>query len=182
MLLLQMYCERTLDGGHWSLVWKHSFRQVSRSNLYKAKTFSSYRRPCTDLSDGWCNIPRKRLPGAKEQMIVAYHSGIVVYAYKSPLNPNLGKTALGPNLMPGWKKVVDKCRRNVNIRPAASFQSRTTAIYGLSFDKRSPTNPNWNCDTVYGNYHECRWYDCILPPSISRQERGTQQTIAIYVR
>ena len=179
---VQTYCERYLDGGGWYLVWKHSYLQVAVYDLPLAATFSTVNKPCRDLSDGWCNVPDKQLYAATEQMIASYHKGTVIYAYKSPLNPDLGKTALGVNLMPGWSKVVDKCTTNEGVRPAASWHRGRETVYGLAFDKTTPDDTNENCDTVSRGYSECRWYDCRIPESISVRPTGTQMTIAIFVR
>ena len=169
-----------LDGGYWNLVWKHSYLQVPRSLYSSARTFSKVSETCKDLSDGWCNVPNKQLPGATEQMIAAFHHGTVVYAYKSPLNPNLGVTEQGARLMSGWSKIVDKCTQHNGIRPAIFTSSSPTD--GIAFDKATPDTVNDYCDTVAGPNRDFRWDNCVLPPSISRTPRYTQMTLAIFVR
>ena len=167
------------------MVWKFSYMQVKREEIPKARTYSSFFKPCTDLSDGWCNIPDKTLGGAKEQMIVAYHERQPVYAYSSALNPNLGKNEAGANLMKNsWMKLIDKCISFKNIRPAVSHHNHAKKIiYGIAFDKLSPDRPKFNCDTVEGNYQDCRWHNCKLPKSVSPDAKvETQMTLAIYVR
>ena len=165
-------------------MWKFSYLQVSREDIPLARTISKHFKPCTDLSDGWCNTPIKRLPGATEQMIVAYHNFCPVYAYKSLINPNLGDEELGADLVnANWVKVLDRCGQHNGVRPAVSYQQAKPIMKGIAFDKRSPSNHLLNCDTVVGDYGDCRWHDCRLPASISpHADINTQMTIAIYVR
>ena len=169
-----------LDGGYWNLVWKHSYLQVPRSLYSSARTFSKVSETCKDLSDGWCNVPNKQLAGATEQMIAAFHHGTVVYAYKSPLNPNLGVTEQGARLMSGWSKIVDKCVGTNGIRPDIFTNSPPTD--GIAFDKASPDHVRFNSDTIVPSGADHRWNNCGLPPSISRTPRYTQMTLAIFVR
>ena len=179
-LILQPYIHNELDGGDWQLVWKHSYLQVSRSALPNAKTFSGVAEPCTDMRVGWCNVPNKQLPGATEQMIAAFHHGTVVYAYKSPLNPNLGVTEHGARLMSGWSKIVDNCTRYNGVRPDIYSYSD---VVGLAFDKASPDEDvDDYSDTVVGTNSDTRWYNCQLPSSISSTPHLTQMTLTIFVR
>ena len=165
------------------MVWKFSYLQVDRKDIPRARTYSKHYKQCIDLSDDWCNIPHKRLPGATEQMIVAYHNLVPVYAYKSRINPKLGYDEGGADLMKdSWVKVLDRCVSHNGVRPAVSHSHAKPTIYGISFDKLSPDDRRHNCDTVNGDYGECRWYDCKLPTSISPVETSTQMTLAIYVR
>ena len=46
--------------------------------------------PCVTRASGWCNIPYKERFNPTEQMIVAYHNGTVVYAYKHLFNTITG--------------------------------------------------------------------------------------------
>ena len=73
------------DGGGWTLVWKHSYMETSplSTDMYY---FSDYYKSCTTYDSGWCNIPNKKRLNPTEQMIVAYHKGTVVYAYKGIFN------------------------------------------------------------------------------------------------
>ena len=153
---------------------------MSRSVLPNAKTFSGVAEPCTDMRVGWCNIPNKQLPGATEQMIAAFHHGTVVYAYKSPLNPNLGVTEQGARLMGGWSKIVDKCVNTNGIRP--DIFTNSPLIDGIAFDKASPDDVRIHSDTIVPSGVDYRWDNCVLPPSISRTPRQTQMTLAIFVR
>ena len=45
--------------------------------------------PCVTRASGWWNIPNKAKFNPTEQMIVAYHKGTVVYAYKGLFNRNI---------------------------------------------------------------------------------------------
>ena len=168
-----------LDGGYWNLVWKHSYLQVPRSLYSSARTFSKVSETCKDLSDGWCNVPNKQLASATEQMIAAFHHGTVVYAYKSPLNPNLGVTEYGARLMSGWSQIVDKCTQYNGVRPDILS---SPSIVGLAFDKRTPDNVLTYTDTVAATNSDFRWYDCQLPSSISSTPHLTQMTLTIFVR
>ena len=184
--ILQPYIHQELDGGDWQLVWKLSYLQVSRSVQKIAMNYRKTSEPCIDLSDGWCNVPNKQLPRATEQMIAAFHHGTVVYAYKSPLNPNLGVTDEGARLMSGWSKIVDKCTQHNGVRP--DIYINQGALTGIAFDKRSPDDIRLHSDTVSGGtwsdrrWRDLRWYNCHLPSSISSTYRRTQMTVAIFVR
>ena len=116
-------------------------------------------------------------------MIVAYHKGTIVYAYRGIFNYNIDHDWSGGSLI-DFKKIVDKCTKNINIQPAPSAQTNPDLL-GLAFDKHSPYNYLHNCDTIYNSLtspHDCRWRDCILPSSISSRTHATQQTVALYVR
>ena len=169
-----------LDLHKWVLVWKHSYLQVSKSVLRNARTFSNFNKPCKNLQDGWCNVPDKQLSGsAREQMIAAFHHGALVYAYKSPLNKQLGKSANGARLVSGWSMVIDKCRVKRGTRPDIFAAAK---VSGIAFDKYTPNHITSNCDTVHSDYGDCRWENCRLPKSISKKKMHTQMTLAIFVR
>ena len=143
--------------------------------------FSDYYKSCTTHDSGWCNIPNKKRFHPTEQMIVAYHKGTIVYAYKATFNYNIDYDWTGGVLV-DFKKIVDKCTRSgsPNVQPAPSTHNGDKKLLGLAFDKRSPYDYSVNCDTVSGTFDspgECRWHDC----NYSKQ-RNTQQTVAIYVR
>ena len=114
-------------------------------------------------------------------MIVAYHKGTVVYAYKGLFNRNIDYDWTGGILL-DFKKIVDKCAHTtsngVQSAPENNF------VVGLTFDKWSPYNYKANCDTYQGTFaspHECRWENCQLPSSISSSSQHVQMTMAIYV-
>ena len=71
------------DGGGWTLVWQHTYMKFNPLHS-KMFYYSSSYRPCVkDAShEDWCNVPNKALFNPTEQMIVAYHKGTVVFAYK----------------------------------------------------------------------------------------------------
>ena len=147
-------------------MWKNSFMDnlpLSDNMRY----YSGYYKPCTSITDhGWCNIPKKADKfSPTEQMIVAYHNSHVVYAYKGLFNRNIDYDWSGGILL-DFKKIVDKCTRNNVAQPAPEFNY----IPGITFDKESPYNYYYNCDTLSGSLtgpNECRWHNCHLPSSIS---------------
>ena len=70
--------------------------------------FSDHYRTCTTRASGWCNIPNKaKFTDVIEQMIVAYHKGTVVYAYKGLFNRNIDYNWSGAILL-DFVKIVDK--------------------------------------------------------------------------
>ena len=80
----------TIDGGGWTVVWQHTYMKYKP--LYpKMFYFSDYYQPCIkDASyEEWCNVPNKAHFNPTEQMIVAYHKGTIVYAYKGFFNYNM---------------------------------------------------------------------------------------------
>ena len=170
-------------GGGWTLVWKHSYMEVTplTSDMYY---FSDHYRPCTDINSGWCNVPHKSRFGATEMMIVAYHNKRVVYAYHGRYNLNIDSDWTGGILL-DHHKCVDRCTRNNGVRPAPSNnENQDNRLLGIAFDKESPDNYYQNCDTFYNNFDnptECRWHNCGLPTSISATKYSTQMTVAIYI-
>ena len=169
------------NGGGWTLVWTHSYMEISplSANMYY---FSDYYKSCTTHDSGWCNIPNKKRFNPTEQMIVAYHKGTIVYAYKGKFNYNIDHDWTGGVLV-DFKKIIDKCNRKESIDkpPAPSTLSGNCEMLGLTFDKLSPYDYLSNCDTIYHNWNspkDCRWHNC-QPPQIAQY---TQQTIAIYIR
>jgi len=106
--------------------------------------FSDHYRPCTIRASGWCNIPNKARFSATEQLIVAYHKGAVVYAYKGLFNRNIDFNWSGAILLDPVQ-IVDRCTRRVGTQPAPE----NTIAIGLTFDKETPYNYKVNCD-IYG--------------------------------
>ena len=173
----------TTDGGGWTLVWKQSYFETLplSTNMYY---FSHYYKSCTTHDSGWCNIPNKKRFNPMEQMIVAYHKGTIVYAYKGIFNYNIDHDWTGGVLV-DFKKIADNCKNNPNIQPAPSSHTKNYKMLGLTFDKSTPYDYLVNCDTTYGSLNSPlarRWHNCVLPSHISSQPLDTQQTVAIYVR
>ena len=170
----------TTDGGGWTLVWKHSYLESLplSTNMYY---FSDYYKSCTTYNSGWCNIPNKKRFNPTEQMIIAYHRGTIVYAYKGVFNYNIDHDWTGGVLV-DFKKIVDGCTKkgSPNVQPAPSTNNGDHRLLGLAFDKVTPYNHDGNCDTIRGTFDspgECRWHDCTYP-----NRYNIQQTVAIYVR
>ena len=169
------------DGGGWTLVWTHSYMETLplSTNMYY---FSDYYKSCTTHDSGWCNIPNKKRFNPTEQMIVAYHKGTIVYAYKGIFNYNIDHDWTGGVLV-DFTKIVDKCthKDSINDPPAPSTHSGNREMLGLTFDKFTPYNYFTNCDTLYDNWNspkDCRWHNC-QPRQIAQ---NTQQTMAIFIR
>ena len=160
-------------------MWQHSYTEnlpLSQDMTF----FSDHYRPCTTRASGWCNIPNKARYSATEQMIVAYHRGTVVYAYKGLLNRNIDYNWSGAILL-DFVKIVDRCKQGVGTQPAPE----NTGAIGLTFDKWTPYNYKANCDSYRGTFAsagDCRWENCRLPSSISSRDAHVQMTMAIFVR
>ena len=170
----------TTNGGGWTLVWKHSYMETSplSTNMYY---YSDYYKSCTTHDSGWCNIPNKKRFNPTEQMIVAYHKGTIVYAYKGIFNYNIDHDWTGGVLV-DFKKIVDKCTRSgsPNVQPAPSSHHKDRRLLGLAFDKRSPYDYLSGCDTIgltFDSPGDCRWHSCTNPTRYN-----VQQTVAIYIR
>jgi len=127
-------------------VWQHSYMEhlpLTRNMTF----FSDHYKNCTTKASGWRNIPNKaRFNEATEQIIVAYHKGTVVYAYKGLLNRNIDYNWSGTILL-DFVKIVDKCTNNngVKLAPEHNF------VICLTFDKASPYHYKHNCDTYKGS-------------------------------
>ena len=168
-----------LDGGGWTLAWQHSYTEDLPLN-HSMRYFSEDHVPCVTRASGWCNIPNKARFNATEQMIVAYHKGTVVYAYKGLFNRNIDHDWSGAILLDS-EKIVDKCTVSNGVQPAP----QNNFVIGLTFDKHSPYDYKVNCDTYRGSFTspvDCRWANCQLPSSISSGHRNVQMTSAIFVR
>ena len=157
-------------------MWKHSYLQVSplTTDMYY---HSSFYKPCTDLSVGWCNVPNKTRLQPEEMMIAAYHNGILVYAYKGTFNRNIDHHWSGGALPMPVTRIVDHCTRG----RAVPIPLQHGTLTGLVFDKQH----DGNFDTLYGsltNPHDERWEECLLPSCISSTPENVQMTMAIYVR
>ena len=165
------------DGGGWSLVWKHSYTQVSplTTDMFY---HSDFFKPCTDLASGWCNVPDKIRFQPEEMMIAAYHYSTMVYAYKGTFNRNLDHDWTGATLLGNVRAIIDQCTQSTNPPKPAQENDLT----GMVFSKAE----NGNTDTVQGTlsnpHDDDRWYNCRLPSSISSSANNVQMTMAIYVR
>jgi len=173
------------DGGGWTLVWQHTYMKFKPLHS-KMFYFSKGYRPCIkDASqEDWCNVPNKANFNPTEQMIVGYYKDTIVFAYKGFFNHNIDHHWTGAILLDA-KKVIDQCTRSNGVPPAPSVHH--SGIFGLTFDKVSPTNHYVNSDTYFTgstltNPNDCRWRDCFLPSSISSKQFYTTMTMALFVR
>lgn len=117
------------DKGGWLLVWQHSY--MEEVPLTTNMTFySNYYKPCTQPGTSWCNIPYKAKFNPTEQMIVAYSSKSMIYAYKGVFNRNIDSDWSGGILM-DYKKVIDICNYHQNYRPRPVKAS----VPGIAFSK-----------------------------------------------
>ena len=167
------------DGGGWSLVWKHSYVEVSplTTDMFY---HSSFFRPCTNLASGWCNIPGKVRFQPEEMMIAAYHYNRMVYAYKGTFNRNLDHDWTGATLLGNVRAITDRCTRSGTGVPVPKSQSEVT---GMIFTKQ--VDSGTHSDTIrlsLSNPEDERWEECRLPSSISSTPYSVQMTVAIYVR
>ncbi|XP_062507888.1 uncharacterized protein LOC134184230 [Corticium candelabrum] len=170
------YCGYSVLSHRCQLIWKHSYLEVG-SATNDMRTFSSFDRPCTDLSVGWCNIADKDAVPGQVQVTAAYHEGQLVYAYRGDRNNELGKTWRGA-ILNNPIKIVDLCTGNNGTPP----EPTSDTYQGLTFDKHNPEVHTGNCDTDrYPNGNDCRWENCLLPSSISSQSSHVQMTVAMYL-
>ncbi|XP_062502303.1 uncharacterized protein LOC134179426 [Corticium candelabrum] len=175
---VKVYCDYSVISSGCALVWKHSYFQVGNPTD-DMRTFSSVDRPCTDLSDGWCNVGKKDNVAGNVQLTVAYHEGQVVYAYRGDRNSEVGKSWRGA-ILNNPVKITDHCNQGNGIPPEPSIDS--SGIPGLTFDKLRPGVYTGNCDTDnYKNMRDCRWENCYLPSSISSKTNHVQMTVAIFL-
>ena len=84
--------------------------------------YSDYYRACVQHATSWCNIPNKARFHPTEQMIVAYHKGTVVYAYKGVFNRNIDYEWSGVILM-DHRKIIDQCTANNGVHPSPHLRS-----------------------------------------------------------
>ena len=176
-----------LDGGGWTMVWKHSYMEVLplTTAMYY---FSQHYRECSNMEAGWCNIPNKGHFQPTEMMIAGYHNKNVQWAYKGWFNWNIDHDWTGGVLVEP-KQIVDNCPWrdwSLGKPPAPSAAGGDRRLLGIGFDKHSPDNYLRNCDTIarsFDNPSECRLRDCAgntrsSPTTIVDK----QMTVVIYIR
>ena len=175
----QVYCDMQTDGGGWSLVWKHSYTEVSplTTDMYY---HSDFFKPCTDLASGWCNVPNKIRFQPEEMMIAAYHKGTIVYAYKGTFNRNLDHDWTGATLLGNVRAITDQCTRPGTGVPVPKHVKDLT---GMVLTKQLDNADNTDTIRVsLNNPDDERWEECHLPSYISSIRLHVQMTMAIYVR
>ena len=113
-------------------------------------------------------------------MIVAYHKGTVMYAYKGLFNIKEHCYNWSGGIPLDFKQNI--C--NSGVQPAPEAPENQNAA-GLTFDKTSSYDCiGANCDTYGGTFvccDECQWENCQLPISISSIPQHVQMTVAISV-
>ena len=172
-----------LDGGGWTMVWKHSYMEVLplTTAMYY---FSQHYRECSDMEAGWCNIPNKGHFQPTHMMIAAYQNKNVVWAYKGWFNWNIDHDWTGGVLVEP-KQVVDTCPYtgwSLGKPPAPSARGGDRRLLGIAFDKGSPDKYLKNSDTTCGSFTtpaDCRWGVRALSSSSIWH---TQMTVVIYIR
>ena len=172
-----------LDGGGWTMVWKHSYMEVLplTTAMYY---FSQHYRDCSDMEAGWCNIPDKGHFQPTHMMIAAYHNKNVVWAYKGWFNWNIDHDWRGGILVEP-ERVVDRCtwtEHSVGKPPAPSAHVTDRRLLGIAFDKVTPDKYFANSDTICDTFTspaDCRWGDCVPHASPMRHR---QMTVVIYIR
>ena len=159
-------------------MWKHSYLQVSplTTDMYYN---SSFYKPCTDLSVGWCNVPNKTRLQPEEMMIAAYHNGILVYAYKGTFNRNIDHHWSGATLLMPVTRIVDHCTGYNTWAPTPLPYNTPT---GLIFGKKNYYDTIELKGTLANQIVDRRWLRCSLPSWISVSRSNVQMTMAIYVR
>ena len=181
---LQVYCDMDLDGGGWTMVWKHSYMEVLplTTAMYY---FSQHHRECSNMEAGWCNIPNKGHLQPTHMMIAAYHNKNVVWAYKGWFNWNIDHDWMGGVLVEP-QRVMDRCSQtdwSVGKPPAPSAHVGNRRLLGIAFDKSTPYKYLENCDTIYGQFTnpgECRFHDCT--GDTRNPIVNNQMTVVIYIR
>ena len=168
------------DGGGWSLVWKHSYKEVSplTTDMYY---HSDFFKACTDLASGWCNVPSKIRFQPQEMMIVAYHYSTTVYAYKGTFNRNLDHDWTGATLLGNVRAITDRCTGSTKVPIPKQLRDLT----GMVLTKQVQVHSGDDSDTLQhtlNNPGDDRWEECHLPSSISSSNQNVQMTMAIYVR
>ncbi len=173
------WCEMALDGGGWTLVWKHSYYEVG-APTDTMRFYSTSAKECKDTTAGWCNVPGKLSVGKTQQLVIATYQGTTVYAYKGDLNPKIDSSWEGA-ILKNATSLVDKCVNNVGVAPEPEVGGH--AMPGITFDKATPNDYVSNCDTDrYGGGSDCRWENCGLPGNIAPSSTHVQMTVMIYVR
>ena len=176
-----------LDGGGWTMVWKHSYMEVLplTTAMYY---FSQHYRECSNMEAGWCNIPNKGHFQPTHMMIAAYQNKNVVWAYKGWFNWNIDHDWTGGVLVEP-KQVVDNCPYtdwSLGKPPAPSTNGGDRRLLGIAFDKGSPDKYLEHCVTIQGSFTnptECRFRDCAWNTRSSPSTiMDKQMTVVIYIR